>query len=42
METKEWGMDKANDANANRIKLIDCPEYGSLGELKQALDLLQK
>lgn len=32
-----WGMGKANDANANQIKLIDCPEYGSLGELKQAL-----
>ncbi len=32
-----WGMGKANAADANRIKLIDCPEYGSLGELKQAL-----
>ena len=32
-----WGMGKANDADADRIKLIDCPDYGSLGELKQAL-----
>jgi hypothetical protein len=32
-----WGMGMANDADANRIKLIDCPEYKSLGELKQAL-----
>ena len=32
-----WGMGKANDADADRIKLIDCPEYQSLGELKQAL-----
>ncbi len=32
-----WGMGKANDADAHRIKLIDCPEYQSLGELKQAL-----
>jgi ubiquinone/menaquinone biosynthesis C-methylase UbiE len=32
-----WGMRIANDADANRIKLIDCPEYASLGELKQAL-----
>ncbi|MGV2826697.1 class I SAM-dependent methyltransferase [Myxosarcina sp. GI1(2024)] len=32
-----WGMEKANDADADKIKLIDCPEYQSLGELKQAL-----
>ena len=32
-----WGMGKANAADANRIKLIDCPEYQSLGELKQTL-----
>jgi ubiquinone/menaquinone biosynthesis C-methylase UbiE len=32
-----WGMGKANAADANSIKLIGCPEYGSLGELKQAL-----
>ena len=32
-----WGMGKANDADADRIKLIDCPEYQSLGELKKAL-----
>jgi ubiquinone/menaquinone biosynthesis C-methylase UbiE len=32
-----WGMGKANNADANKIKLIDCPEYQSLGELKQAL-----
>ena len=32
-----WGMGQANDADANRIKLIDCPEYSSLGELKQGL-----
>ncbi len=32
-----WGMGKANAANARAIKLIDCPEYGSLGELKHAL-----
>ena len=30
-------MGKANAADASEIKLIDCPEYGSLGELKQAL-----
>ena len=28
-----WGMGKANDADVDRIKLIDCPEYQSLGEL---------
>lgn len=32
-----WGLGKANAADANAIKLIDCPKYGSLGELKQAL-----
>ena len=32
-----WGMGQANAADANRIKLIDCPEYKSLGELKQSL-----
>ncbi len=32
-----WGMGQANDADANKIKLIDCPEHQSLGELKQAL-----
>lgn len=32
-----WGMSQANDADADRIKLIDCSEYQSLGELKQAL-----
>jgi ubiquinone/menaquinone biosynthesis C-methylase UbiE len=32
-----WGMAKANHADASTIKLIDCPEYQSLGELKQAL-----
>ncbi len=32
-----WGMGKANAADASAIKLIDCPDYGSLGELKQAL-----
>jgi ubiquinone/menaquinone biosynthesis C-methylase UbiE len=32
-----WGMGKANQVNAHEIKLIDCPEYQSLGELKQAL-----
>ena len=32
-----WGMGQANAADANQIKLIDCPEYDSLGELKQAL-----
>lgn len=32
-----WGMGQANDADADRIKLIDCPEYQSLGELKRAL-----
>lgn len=32
-----WGMGKANNADADRIKLIDCPEYQSLGELKRAL-----
>ncbi len=32
-----WGMAKANNADARKIKLIDCPEYKSLGELKQAL-----
>ncbi len=30
-------MGKANAADASAIKLIDCAEYGSLGELKQAL-----
>jgi hypothetical protein len=30
-----WGMDKANTADANEIKLIDCPEFESLGELKR-------
>ena len=32
-----WGMGKANAADDYGIKLIDCPEYESLGELKQAL-----
>ena len=32
-----WGMGQANDADADQIKLIDCPEYQSLGELKRAL-----
>ncbi|MCC0178148.1 class I SAM-dependent methyltransferase [Waterburya agarophytonicola K14] len=32
-----WGMGQANDADVDRIKLIDCPEYQSLGELKRAL-----
>ena len=32
-----WGMGKANAADANAIKLIDCPDYESLGKLKQAL-----
>ena len=32
-----WGMGRANAADASAIKLIDCAEYGSLGELKQAL-----
>ena len=32
-----WGMGKANASDAKTIKLIDCPEYESLGELKQAL-----
>lgn len=32
-----WGMGKANNANADSIELINCSEYGSLGELKQAL-----
>ncbi|VEP13081.1 Methyltransferase type 11 [Hyella patelloides LEGE 07179] len=32
-----WGMGKANAADANAIQLIDCPEYQSLGKLKQAL-----
>ena len=32
-----WGMGQANSADANAIKLIDCSEYDSLGELKQAL-----
>ncbi len=32
-----WGMAQANSADASAIKLIDCPEYKSLGELKQAL-----
>ncbi|PAX55225.1 class I SAM-dependent methyltransferase [Brunnivagina elsteri] len=32
-----WGMGKANTADDNAIKLIGCPEYKSLGELKQAL-----
>ncbi len=32
-----WGMAKANKADAHGIKLIDCLDYQSLGELKQAL-----
>ncbi|MBE9168534.1 class I SAM-dependent methyltransferase [Pleurocapsales cyanobacterium LEGE 06147] len=32
-----WGMAQANNADASAIKLIDCPEYKSLGKLKQAL-----
>ena len=32
-----WGMGKANATDARTIKLIDCPEYESLGEIKQAL-----
>lgn len=32
-----WGMAKANAANDYEIKLIDCPKYKSLGELKQTL-----
>lgn len=32
-----WGMDKANASDAKTIKLIDCPDYESLGQLKQAL-----
>ena len=32
-----WGMSKANAADDSAIKLIDCPDYESLGELKQAL-----
>lgn len=32
-----WGMGKANAADDYGIKLIDCPKYKSLGELKQAL-----
>ena len=32
-----WGMGQANDADVDRIKLIDCPEYQNLGELKRAL-----
>lgn len=32
-----WGMGKANAADDYGIKLIDCPEYKSLGELKQTL-----
>ncbi|AFZ38143.1 Methyltransferase type 11 (plasmid) [Stanieria cyanosphaera PCC 7437] len=32
-----WGMAKANAADDYEIKLINCPEYKSLGELKQAL-----
>ncbi|ELS00418.1 methylase involved in ubiquinone/menaquinone biosynthesis [Xenococcus sp. PCC 7305] len=31
-----WGMGKANAADDQAIKLIDYPDYGSLGELKQA------
>ncbi len=32
-----WGMGKANAMDANKIKLIGCPEYDSLESLKQAL-----
>jgi ubiquinone/menaquinone biosynthesis C-methylase UbiE len=32
-----WGMGKANQADSQGIKLIDCPEYQNLGELKRAL-----
>lgn len=32
-----WGMSKANDAEASKIKISDYPDYQSLGELKQAL-----
>ncbi len=32
-----WGMGKANATDARTIKLIDSPDYESLGELKQAL-----
>ena len=32
-----WGMGKANTTDASNIKLVDCPEYASLGELKQSL-----
>ena len=32
-----WGMGKANDADADRIKLLDCPEFSNLGELKRSL-----
>ena len=31
-----WGMGKANATDAKTIKLMDCPDYKSLGELKQA------
>ncbi|PSB11283.1 hypothetical protein C7B62_06275 [Pleurocapsa sp. CCALA 161] len=32
-----WGMGKANAADDYEIKLIGCPKYESLGELKQGL-----
>lgn len=32
-----WGMAQANSTDVRTIKLIDCPEYKSLGELKQQL-----